>query len=116
MRQSQPTVTDLRFGTDWKDALAKHEFVIVDCFAQWCGPCKKIAPKLEQLSGKFPEIAFFKLDVDLFADFATLYDVRALPTFLFFEKGKEKPALRVVGADVAMVTTRLEELLVNSSS
>jgi thioredoxin len=63
--------------------------VVVDAFADWCGPCRAIAPLLENLaelhSGK---IKFLKVNIDEEPDVAELYGVEAVPTLLFFQNGK----------------------------
>ncbi|KAL9128498.1 MAG: hypothetical protein Q9217_002824 [Psora testacea] len=65
--------------------------------ATWCGPCKIIAPKIVELSNKYYNARFYKLDVDELPDVAQELGVRAMPTFLVF-KGGEKIA-EVVGAN-----------------
>ena len=62
--------------------------VVVDFFATWCGPCKMLAPILEEAEADYPEIAFFKLDVDEAPDIARDYDVMAVPTLLKFVNGE----------------------------
>lgn len=61
--------------------------VILDFFTEWCGPCKKIAPVYEELSKKFKNIAFFKVNADISEEIAEKYDVTALPTFIFIVDG-----------------------------
>ena len=73
--------------------------VVIDFFATWCGPCKRIAPTYEKLSEAFPNIAFLKVDVDESAELVNMYDVSVMPTFVFLKDGKE--VKRVEGADMA---------------
>ncbi|KAI5061491.1 hypothetical protein GOP47_0024000 [Adiantum capillus-veneris] len=61
--------------------------VVVDFTASWCGPCKFIAPVFAELSEKYPNLVFLKVDVDEMNAISTAYEVRAMPTFLFIEKG-----------------------------
>lgn len=61
--------------------------VIVDFFATWCGPCKRIAPFFLELSEKFPTITFLKCDVDEAEDVSSFYGVQSLPTFLLINNG-----------------------------
>ncbi len=73
--------------------------IVVDFYATWCGPCKKISPTLDasasQLAGK---VKFIKVNVDKFADLSTKYNIRAMPTVLFLDpSGKELE--RKVGLD-----------------
>jgi thioredoxin 1 len=95
----------------WKDVLDVNELVMVDCFAAWCGPCKAIAPKVSSLAQEFREIQFTKVDIDKFQSFAEKYDVRQLPTFLFFQAGQEDRKLRLVGASPVLLQARLVSLL-----
>lgn len=63
--------------------------VVVDFFATWCGPCKMISPKLEELAKDFKNITILKVDVDECEDLAMEYEVSAMPTFVFIKKGQK---------------------------
>lgn len=63
--------------------------VVVDFFAQWCGPCKMFAPVLEQVAGERPDITVVKLDIDNDTDYAISMKVMAVPTMIVFKEGKE---------------------------
>eukprot|EP00586_Coscinodiscus_wailesii_P007336 CAMPEP_0172492022 /NCGR_PEP_ID=MMETSP1066-20121228/22995_1 /TAXON_ID=671091 /ORGANISM="Coscinodiscus wailesii, Strain CCMP2513" /LENGTH=148 /DNA_ID=CAMNT_0013261389 /DNA_START=85 /DNA_END=531 /DNA_ORIENTATION=- len=75
--------------------------------ASWCPPCKAIAPVYEQMSDKYPGIAFGKVDVDDQPDAAMEFDVRAVPTFVLSNGEDVKESFS--GADAA----KLESLVVN---
>ena len=63
--------------------------VVVDFYAPWCGPCKMIAPLLEQLAGEFSgTLKFAKLDVDDAPELAGRYGVRGVPTLMLFGAGQ----------------------------
>jgi thioredoxin 1 len=62
--------------------------VVIDFFATWCGPCKKIAPAFEQLAEEYVGVVFLKVDVDESADLVDLFGVRAMPTFVFLKDGQ----------------------------
>jgi len=68
-----------------KDAGGK--LVVVDFFATWCGPCKRISPFLEELSGKMENVVFLKVDVDELEDVAREENITAMPTFYFYKNG-----------------------------
>lgn len=75
--------------------------VIIDFFATWCGPCKKIAPFFEQLADEYAKITFLKVDVDESPELTEEYDVQVMPTFLFIKDGKV--VKRVEGASVSEI-------------
>jgi thioredoxin 1 len=70
--------------------LTTNNIVIVDFYAIWCGPCKMISPKFEEMSSqpKYKKICFAKVDVDDVAEIANEYQVQSLPTFMAFKNGK----------------------------
>ena len=70
------------------DIIRSNKFVIIDFYAQWCGPCKTIAPKFEELSKKYPTVQFTKVDVDDVSEVADICQVKSLPTFMAFENGE----------------------------
>ncbi|KAG5041867.1 hypothetical protein AAZX31_03G001600 [Glycine max] len=80
-----------------EQARRDSKIVIANFSATWCGPCKMIAPYYCELSEKYPSIMFLLVDVDELADFSTLWDIKATPTFFFLKDGKEVDKL--VGAN-----------------
>jgi len=70
------------------DELISHEKVLVDFYAEWCGPCKMLGPVLESVASEI-ETKIIKVDVDKFGDLATKYAVMSVPTLIVFENGKE---------------------------
>ena len=64
--------------------------VLVDFFATWCGPCRMIAPVLEELDADINfDVQIVKVDVDEAGDIAALFDVQAIPTLIYFKDGKQ---------------------------
>ena len=72
--------------------------VVIDFFATWCGPCKKIAPAFEKLAEVYPSIVFLKVDVDESAELVDKYGISAMPTFVFLKEGVV--VKRIEGADL----------------
>ncbi len=75
---------------DFEQQVEKHEgLAVVDFWATWCGPCRMIAPILDQLSVEYDgQVKVTKLDVDSNVKTATRFNVRSIPTILFFKDGK----------------------------
>jgi thioredoxin 1 len=80
------TLTDENFG---QEVLKSPVPVLVDFWAEWCGPCKMVAPILDELAGEYEEkIKIAKLNIDDFQGLATEYGIRAIPTLLIFKDGQ----------------------------
>ncbi len=71
-----------------QDVLGASGPVLVDYWAEWCGPCKMIAPVLEELAGEYAgQITITKVDVDTNATLAQKYGIRGIPTLMIFKDG-----------------------------
>lgn len=64
-------------------------YVLVDFFAEWCGPCKRFVPTLEKLEKEFTNVKFYKVDVDILEEIAKEEDITAMPTFILYKDGVE---------------------------
>ena len=93
MGEHTKTVTDATFDAE---VLASSTPVLVDFWAEWCGPCKMIAPVLEEIATDLDgKLTIGKLDVDENGSTAMAFGVMSIPTLLLFKGGK--PVERIVG-------------------
>lgn len=82
-------VVELGSEAQFAKAIA-HGNVIVDVFATWCGPCKKLAPELDALAGELgTKVQFIKVDADKFPSITRQLQVENFPTLVFFKDGKK---------------------------
>ena len=86
-------VTDDNFQAE---VLESPEPVLVDFWAPWCGPCRVVAPQLEELNNEREDVRVVKLNVDDNQSTAAKYEVLSIPTLIVFKNGA--PAKRIVGA------------------
>lgn len=94
---------------EYDKILKENDLVAVDYFATWCGPCKMISPKFEQMEKDYTNVVFIKVDVDKNSEVAEQESVSAMPTFKFFKKGTKKS--EVVGASEKKLKEALEKLI-----
>ena len=72
-----------------KQELKDNEYVVVKFGAEWCGPCKQIAPVLDELADKYQDrLKYIPVDVEESYDIATEYKIRNVPTILFIKNGE----------------------------
>ena len=102
------TLGDDNFQSEVVDS---SEPVMVDFWAEWCAPCRRIAPTVEELASEFQgQAKVGKVDVDANPTTASQYGIRSIPTMLFFKGGQEVD--RVVGlASKKDLTEKLNSLL-----
>ena len=94
MPDTETVLTDITFD---EEIAGSAEPILVDFWAEWCGPCKMIAPILKEIASENPgKIRIAKLNVDDNPDVARRFDVMSIPTMIVFKDGQ--PAKRMVGA------------------
>ena len=72
------------------EAIAKYPFLVVDCWAEWCGPCRMVGPIIEKLAKDHKgDIVFGKLDVDSNSNTSSRFNIRSIPNLLVFKDGKK---------------------------
>lgn len=76
--------------TSFKDIIQSETPVLIDFHADWCGPCKMLAPILKEVKDSLGDaIKIIKIDVDKNQSIASQYQVRGVPTLILFQKGKQ---------------------------
>ena len=89
-------ITEVSDSNFQAEVLESPEPVLVDFWAPWCGPCRIVAPHLEELAGARQDLKVVKLNVDDNPESAARYSVMSIPTLILFKHGQ--PAHQIVGA------------------
>jgi thioredoxin 1 len=93
-----PTVklTTQKFKEDIFDYTAEKEWnykgdkpAIIDFYADWCGPCKMVAPILEELSNENPGVIIYKVDTEVEQELSAVFQIRSIPSILFIPKDRQ---------------------------
>jgi thioredoxin len=97
---------------EFMEAIDDERLVVVDFYAQWCGPCKAIAPILEKMAEEFKnDTVFYKVDVDN-ADKEVTVAINAMPTFIFYRRGEQIDMFE--GANPKKLRQTVEKLITAS--
>lgn len=93
-----PTVklTTEKFKSDIFDYTTQKEWkyqgdkpAIIDFYADWCGPCKMVAPILEELSDEYPDLVIYKVDTEVEQELSAVFQIRSIPSMLFIPMDKQ---------------------------
>lgn len=109
-------VHHINSSAEWQALLSSNTYVAVDFFADWCPPCRNIAPVFEALAAKHAVpgiLAFAKVHVEHVRDVAATYRITSMPTFMFFKEGKQVAVNgqpMIVGADPRSLGAAAEKL------
>lgn len=108
-------VEEIESDDEFREKLraAAGQLILMDFHAKWCGPCKNIAPKVNNLASQYPEVCFMKIDVDECQEIAQLYRVTAMPTFIFEKNGRQVDRLQ--GANAVALENKLAALVAKSA-
>lgn len=96
--------------SNYKEVLVEKSegLILVDFWAEWCGPCKVLGPVFQRLSEKNPDVSFGKVNIDEVVEYTTLCGIRNIPTILFIKDGQ------VVDRTVGSVTETTIQEKINS--
>ena len=75
-------------SSNFDDALLKNKLVLVDFWAEWCGPCKSMHPIFSRMAKKYSHVRFARVNIDDSQNIATKFNVQSIPTFIMFNDGK----------------------------
>ena len=87
------SVQKLRTPDFESKVLKDNGTVLVDFYADWCGPCKMMAPIMDEIADEHPDLGVFKVNVNENPDLANKYGVVSIPTLITFKAGKETAKL-----------------------
>jgi thioredoxin 1 len=88
------TATFIKDETEFDSLVANESLLVVDCTATWCGPCKLVAPLMDQLAEEYPDsVKVFKLDLDDNRAVAKRFGIRSIPAVMYFKGGELRETL-----------------------
>jgi thioredoxin 1 len=73
-------------AANFSEVITGNEFVIVDFWAPWCGPCRSFAPVYEELAEQYPDIVFAKVNTEVEQELAGHFQIRSIPTLMLFRE------------------------------
>lgn len=101
--------------SDFREAISGSKILVVDFYADWCGPCKKISPKYEELAIKYPAVGFYKInsgsDSSDIENIVNVCEITSLPSFVFFIDGQY--FTKVIGANEKELEAVLSKTISN---
>ena len=101
------SVKSLDSVSEWNTAIHLEGLVVIDFWADWCSPCKQIAPKVKELAVEYPHVSFYKIDVEDVTKVSEAEGISAMPTFLFYKNGVVID--KVVGANLLQLKSKVAQ-------
>ena len=83
-------------SSNFHDVISQNNLLLVDFWAEWCGPCKSMHPIFSRMAKKYDQVRFARVNVDNSQDVAKKFNVQSIPTFIMFKNGQV--AQQMVGA------------------
>lgn len=97
--------------SELKNYVNNHDIVVVKFYAKWCGACKKISNTFDKYKLNYTKVNFIKINVDDCKSLAKYYDIKSMPTFLFFIDGKLATKLTFSGSDKRKLKSNIKYCL-----
>ena len=96
---------------EWEPTINAHDYLLVDFFATWCGPCKKLDNEIKKAVDKYPNLKVVKVDIDEADELCDEFEVENLPTVYYYHKGVKKSLF--MGSRYPLFHKKVEELMAN---
>ena len=106
-------VFNYKENKEWKFEGEKP--AIIDFYADWCGPCKMVAPILEELAAEFPTIDIYKVDTEAEQQLSAMFGIRSIPSILFIPMGGKQPMMQAGALPKAVLKEVIETELLTST-
>jgi len=109
MVKVQNTINIVEETDTLEEMIDKTKPYVLYFTASWCGPCKSIYPLFDELSKRYSNIAFYKIDIDECEEFVSKFNIESVPTFYFYKKNNEYFNI-CKGADTILLSNRIYSL------
>jgi thiol-disulfide isomerase/thioredoxin len=109
MVKIQNTINIVEETDTLEEMIDKTKPYVLYFTASWCGPCKSIYPLFDELSKRYSNIAFYKIDIDECEEFVSKFNIESVPTFYFYKKNNEYFNI-CKGADTILLSNRIYSL------